>query len=56
MAKYMRLTFVYGAVNEASHGLSSCIRGLPWLMVLYMRLIMLYGAVYEAYHGLLSCI
>ena len=52
----MRLTFVYGAVNEAYHGSGSCIRGLPWSMVLYVRLTMVYGAVYEDYHGIPSCI
>ena len=41
----MRLTFVYGAVNEAYHGSGSCIRGLPWSMVQYMRLIMVNGAI-----------
>ena len=47
----MRINMVYGAVQEAYHGLLSCMRGLPWLMVLYMRFTMVYGAVYEAYHG-----
>ena len=46
---------VYGAVFEAYHGLWSCIRGLPWFMVLYMMLTMVYGAVYEAYLCLWSC-
>ena len=41
----MRLSFVYGAVNEAYHGTGSCIRDLPWSMVLYMRLIMVDVAI-----------
>ena len=55
MVLYMMLTFVYGAVNEDSHGLSSCIWGVPCFMVLYMRLTIVYAAVFEAYLGLWSC-
>ena len=51
MELYTRPTLLYGAVNEAYHGLWSCVRGLSCFMELYMRLTMFYGAVYEAYHG-----